>query len=96
MKILLIPAATAALILSTLPAAADRGGRFPVADRVEDRIDRRESLIDRQVTTGPLDLVEDRLDRIESRRDRRGLEGPRVIDRHERRSWWRLWGQPAD
>jgi hypothetical protein len=32
------------------------------------------------------------IDRRESVRDRAGLDGPSRIDRHERRSWWRLWG----
>lgn len=62
-------------------------------DRIEDRIDRRESVVDRQADTGPLDVIEDRIDAVESIADRRGIEGPRWIDRRERRAWWRLWGQ---
>ena len=38
-------------------------------DLVEDRLDRRESRIDRRVTLGPLDRIEDRIDRRESRRE---------------------------
>ena len=59
-------------------------------DRWEDRIDRRESYIDRQTNNGVLDRIEDVVDRRESVRDRRGFDGPSAIDRHERRSWRRL------
>lgn len=80
---------TAALATTAIPAfAAERG---QVLDRIEDRIDRREDRIDRQVDNGPLDRLEDRIDRRESRRDRRGIEGARIVDRHERRSWRRIW-----
>mgnify|MGYP001828918018 CR=1 FL=1 len=61
-------------------------------DRIEDRIDRRESRIDERVDLGPRDVIEDRIDRRESLRDRRGIEGSLRVDRHERRSWWRLLG----
>lgn len=85
--------ATAALsVLMVLPASLAEAGPRDRLDRLEDRIDRRESIIDRQTNNGPLDRLEDRVDRRESIRDRRGLEGPRWIDRHERRSWRRLWG----
>ena len=62
-------------------------------DRIEDRIDRRESRIDERVDLGPRDVIEDRIDRRESVRDRLAFEGSRRVDRHERRSWWRLWGR---
>lgn len=55
------------------------------ADRLEDRIDRRESVIDRQTDNGRLDRIEDRIDAVESAADRRGIERWRRIDRHERR-----------
>ncbi|MEL7150899.1 MAG: hypothetical protein AAGK71_09205 [Pseudomonadota bacterium] len=61
-------------------------------DRIEDRIDARESRIDQRVDLGPRDVIEDRIDRRESIRDRRGFDGPSWIDRHERRSWRRVWG----
>lgn len=61
-------------------------------DRLEDRIDRRESVIDRQVDNGRLDVIEDRLDTAESIADRRGIERTPRIDRVERRSWRRIWG----
>lgn len=61
-------------------------------DRIEDRIDRLETTIDRQTNHGRLDVLEDRIDAAESISDRRGIEGPRWIDRRERRAWWRLWG----
>ena len=72
--------------LTATPALAD-----PVwwrADRVEDRLDHRESVIDRRVDHGLWDVVEDRLDAIESRADRRNLAVLPRIDRHERRSIW--------
>ena len=47
-------------------------------DRVEDRLDRRENIIDRRedrrdraVNNGPLDRLEDRVDRLENIQDRR-------------------------
>ncbi|PTX56606.1 hypothetical protein C8N43_1266 [Litoreibacter ponti] len=64
-----------AAALTTAPIPLYAADRAQIADRVEDRIDRRE----------------DRIDRVESRRDRRGIEGARVVDRHERRSWRRIW-----
>ncbi|MDJ0639466.1 MAG: hypothetical protein QNJ20_11570 [Paracoccaceae bacterium] len=86
---------TTAVVMALTPAASialtaeERAKRL---DRIEDRIDRRESRIDEAVDHGPRDVIEDRLDRIESRRDRRSIDGPSRFDRHERRSWWRLWG----
>lgn len=75
---------------------ANAGPRDRMADRVEDRIDRRESHIDRQTDNGRLDRLEDRWDFRESRLDRRGIEHTPRIDRAERRSWWRLWGHRPD
>ncbi|MDD9921536.1 MAG: hypothetical protein OXQ92_04530 [Boseongicola sp.] len=86
--ILSIMACTTATLVVT---AAEAGPRNWL-DRVEDRIDRRESIIDERVDYGRRDVIEDRIDRRESVADRRGYEGPRFIDRWERRSWWRLWG----
>lgn len=71
------------------PALAQNGGG--ILDRIEDRIDRRESLRDEAVTLGPRDRLEDIIDRRESRRDRAGLDSPRFINRWERRSWRRIW-----
>ena len=57
-------------------------------DRIEDRIDYRENVIDRRedrrdraVNHGPLDRFEDRLDRLENIQDRRE-------DRRDRRDWY--------
>jgi len=75
--------------LVAVPALAHhRGGPL---DRLEDRIDRRESIIDERVDHGPLDVLEDKIDRIESRRDRRGFRTPPALNRAERRSWRRIW-----
>ncbi len=41
-----------------------------VADRVEDRRDLRESVVDEMYDHGPLDVIEDHLDRAEGRNDR--------------------------
>ena len=81
----------AALAATSISTGAEAGPRDRL-DRLEDRIDRRESYIDEQVDYGPRDVIEDRFDRIESRRDRLGYDGPSRFDRHERRSWRRLWG----
>ena len=81
----------AALATTTAPTLAEAGPRDRL-DRVEDRIDRRENVIDRQTDNGPRDRLEDVVDRVEDRRDRRGFDGPSRFDRHERRSWWRIWG----
>ena len=56
------------------------------ADRIEDRLDRRESIIDRRVDRGPLDVAEDRLDAIEGRLDRRDIVVVRHPHWHERRT----------
>lgn len=87
------------MFLATLIVATPFAGEgFAVTpgerlDRIEDRIDRRESRIDERVDLGPRDVIEDRIDRRESVRDRLGIEGSRRVDRHERSSWWRLWGR---
>lgn len=81
-----------ALLATVLPIAAEAGPRDRL-DRIEDRIDRRESIIDRQTDNGWRDRLEDVVDRREDVRDRRGFDGPSRIDRHERRSWRRLWGR---
>ncbi len=86
--------ALAAALVSTVPmtaSAAGWGDRADRLDRIEDRIDRRESRIDEAYDRGPRDVIEDRIDRIESVRDRRGYDGPSPFDRHERRSWRRIW-----
>ncbi len=81
------------LAAAAIPTGAEAGPAERL-DRIEDRIDRRENRIDRQTDNGPLDRVEDVVDRREDRRDRLGIDGPSPIDRHERRSWWRIWAQP--
>lgn len=55
-------------------------------DRVEDRLDRRESIRDERYDRGPRDVIEDRIDRRESRRDRLGKPTSPVVNRWERRS----------
>jgi hypothetical protein len=82
----------AALAITATPTLADAANRGGIRDRIEDRIDRRESIRDERVDLGPRDVIEDRLDRRESRRDRAGLDAPRPIDRWERISWRRFWG----
>ncbi len=79
-------AITLGVMVNLAPASAG------ALDRIEDRIDRRENIRDEAFDRGPIDVIEDKLDRIEDRRDRRGLARPSAIDRHERRSWTRLWG----
>ncbi len=86
--ILLALATTVALPLTAVSAFADN--RVDL-DRVEDRIDRRESRRDERVDLGRRDVVEDRIDRVESVLDRNGIERTPRIDRWERRSWWRRW-----
>ena len=78
------------LSVAAAPAMAKHksGG---IVDRIEDRIDRRESIRDERVNNGPLDRIEDVIDRRESYRDVRGLPTPPVLDRWERRSWRRAW-----
>jgi len=85
---ILIVALTATL---TLPATFANADPHINLDRVEDRIDRRESIRDERVDHGPRDVFEDRIDRWESVADRNGIEATPRIDRHERRSWWRRW-----
>lgn len=85
-----------AATVSAAPIAVNAATRAEVLDQIEDRIDRREDRIDRQTNNGPRDLIEDRIDRRENRRDRAGLKSPRAIDRHERRSWRRIWRARAN
>ncbi len=82
----------AALAATSIPAAAEAGHVRDRLDRIEDRIDRRESYIDRQTNNGRWDRVEDVIDRREDWFDRHGIERHPIINRHERRSWYRLWG----
>ena len=89
----LILVTTVVSLAATVPATAAELTPREKFDRLEDRIDRRESYIDRQTDNGWRDRLEDVVDRREDFRDRRGFDGPSRIDRHERRSWWRLWGQ---
>ena len=70
--------------LTATPALANHG--WWRADRLEDRLDHRESVIDRRVDHGLADVLEDRLDAIESRLDRRNLAVLPHFDRHERRT----------
>lgn len=67
-------AGLAGLLLSlaaAAPADAHRVHRAPCRDRVEDRLDRRESRIDERRDWSRRDVREDRRDRRESRRDER-------------------------
>ena len=89
----LILTATALSLVATVPGQAAELTPRERLDLLEDRIDRRENRIDRQTNTGWRDRLEDVVDWREDVRDRRGLDGPSRIDRHERRSWWRLWGR---
>ena len=91
-KIFLTTTAIAIGLGALSAVQAEAGPRAGFWDRVEDRIDRRENRVDERVDHGPRDVIEDRLDRIEDRRDRAGFDGPSRFDRHERRSWWRIWG----
>lgn len=87
-------AVTAMFCLTTLPMAQTVQAASPwsIWDRIEDRIDRRESILDERVDNGRRDVVEDRIDRVESRRDRADKSGSRLVNAHERRSWRRYWG----
>jgi len=80
-------ATSLALILASTPVVAADG----FWDRLEDRIDHRESIRDQAVDHGPRDVIEDRLDRLESRADRAGYDRPTRVDRWERRSLRRWW-----
>ncbi|MEO1454460.1 MAG: hypothetical protein AAFV31_11600 [Pseudomonadota bacterium] len=84
---IILTALAISLGLAVAPVSAADGNRI---DRIEDRIDRRESIRDERVDRGPIDVIEDRLERRESIRDRAGLDAPRPIDRAERRKirWW--------
>ncbi|MEO1137850.1 MAG: hypothetical protein AAFW87_00200 [Pseudomonadota bacterium] len=62
-------------------------------DRLENRVDRRESIRDERVDLGRHDVIEDRIDRRESVRDRAGKPTPRVVNRWERRSWRAHWAR---
>lgn len=77
---------------SVLSEPAQAGPR-QTWDRVEDRIDRRESIRDERVDLGPRDVIEDRIDRIESRRDRLNKPTSPRISAWERRSWKKRWGR---
>jgi len=82
------------IVLTTSAIALGASVTFAEAgplDRIEDRLDRRESLIDERHDFGPRDVIEDRLDRLESLADRAGFDTPGRIDRIERRSIRRLY-----
>lgn len=81
----------AALAATTISTSAEAGPRDRL-DRLEDRIDRRENYIDRQTDNGRWDRIEDVVDRREDWLDRHGYERHPIMNRHERRSWRRLWG----
>ena len=73
----------AALIIVFGASSALAGGAF---DRIEDRRDLRESVIDEMYDHGPVDVIEDHLDRAEGRRDRtdtRYKMGDRAEDRRD-------------
>ena len=88
-KAVTIVAITGFMAVNAPANAATKAG---VWDRIEDRVDRRESYRDRQVTHGPKDRFEDRVDRWEDRRDRAGKSTPRVVNRWERRSIKKRFG----
>ena len=77
-------ALAAFIALTAGPALADHV--WWRADRVEDRLDHRESVIDRRVDHGLADVIEDRIDAIEGRLDRRNIAVLPHFDRHERRT----------
>ena len=81
----------AALAATSISTSVEAGPRDRL-DRIEDRIDRRENYIDRQTDNGRWDRIEDVVDRREDWLDRHGYERTPRINRHERRSWRRLWG----
>lgn len=69
MKHVLAGLAGAALSVSAPAAFAHRPPAHPCWDRVEDRLDRRESRADQRYDRSRRDVQEDRRDRRESRRD---------------------------
>ncbi len=69
MKLVIASLAGLGLTLAALPAEAHRHRAHPCYDRVEDRLDRRESRYDERVDYSRRDVREDRRDRRESRRD---------------------------
>lgn len=71
----------AALIVIASASAGLAGGAF---DRIEDRRDLRESVIDEMYDQGPVDVIEDHLDRAEVRQDRRDGHA-NALDRAEDR-----------
>lgn len=72
-----------------VPALADDG--WWRLDRFENRVDRRESIVDRQTDFGRRDVVEDYYDRLEGRADRRNVADFARFDAHERRTArWKL------
>lgn len=58
-------------VAAAAPADAHRAHHRPCWDRIEDRLDRRESRIDERHDWSRRDVREDRRDRRESRRDER-------------------------
>ena len=91
-RIVILNICAAALAAGFLAEPAAAGPKHKVWDRIEDRIDRRESYLDRQVDYGRRDRIEDRIDRWEDRRDRQGKPTPRFVRKWERKSWKRRWG----
>ncbi len=63
------------MVLAVATTSASTVFAAPHLDRIEDRVDRRESRRDEAVDHGPLDVIEDVLDRREDRRDRRNNYG---------------------
>ena len=81
-RIIYLGVALTAITVTTVAGAAHAGSG--VGDRIEDRRDLRESVIDEAYDHGPLDVIEDHLDRAEGRRDRRDNKA-RALDRAEDR-----------
>ena len=81
-----------ALGFAVAPHAGDAASPYWL-DRAEDRADRREDHIDRQIHLGPRDVIEDRVDLAENRLDRRRIDPTPRVDRHPHRRWpWSVYG----
>ncbi len=93
MRILTTAAIVFTLAAATsMPVAVQAGPRHFIKDRVEDRLDRRENRRDEAVDHGWRDRLEDRIDRLEDRCDRNNACTTPLLNKWERYSWWRLWG----
>ncbi len=89
----LVTLITLTIVGTSMTGPAPAETRTERLDRLEDRIDRRESIRDERFDRGPLDVIEDRIDRRESHRDRLDKPTSRVVNRWERRSIRARFGQ---